>query len=179
MLSVHPSPVSRDARALLAPLLDRDGRGRELQVSVVGEFSHAGRSHEIPKIRIAGAYAGHDPIRLALFAGIHGDEPAGCAALVEFAKTLAADPARAAGYELHIYPVLNPAGYEKDTRFNHAGKDLNQSVSKFRGNHSPDCEVDWEKLSEFLEGCHSPENGPWGIKQAEAHRSEWMKPREV
>jgi hypothetical protein len=35
-----------------------------------------------------------------------------------------------------------------------AGKDLNHSISKFRGNHSPDVEIDWNQL---------PYNGLWQI----------------
>src|SRR4029077_19965329 len=56
----------------------------------------------------------------------HGDEPAGCAALVRFIARLAADPARGAGDDLFVYPVVNPTGYERVTRENHAGRDLNR-----------------------------------------------------
>jgi hypothetical protein len=111
---------------LLGPLLERTGLRGDWEVSAAGEFFHDARRHELSRIRLAGPFAGHDPIRLAFFAGLHGDEPAGCAALVQFAEMLASDPARAAGYELFIYPVVNPTGYECDTRVNHAGKDLNR-----------------------------------------------------
>lgn len=126
MVSFPHSPISRDARALLGPLLERTGLRGGAGLTVVGEFACEGRRYEIPRIRIAGAYAGHDPIRLGLFAGLHGDEPAGCHALVELAVALLAEPSRAAGYELFIYPVLNPTGYEVGTRVNHRGLDLNR-----------------------------------------------------
>ncbi|MEO6003328.1 MAG: M14 family zinc carboxypeptidase [Opitutus sp.] len=73
-----------------------------------------------------GPEAGHDKIQIGLFAGLHGDEPAGCAALVEFAATLAMDPQRAAGYDIVFYPVINPVGYERGSRENADGLDLNR-----------------------------------------------------
>ena len=75
-------------------------------------------------MRAAGA--AHDPIRLGLFAGIHGDEPAGCEALAHLLADLADNPEIAKGYDLVIYPVCNPTGYEGNTRFNRAGFDLNR-----------------------------------------------------
>lgn len=110
----------RTVRALLDELSD------DVSVETIAEFEVGGTLHAIPRLRVAGAYAGHDPIRLGLFAGLHGDEPAGCSALIELANACVANPALAAGYELHLYPVLNPTGYEADTRVNHAGKDLNR-----------------------------------------------------
>ena len=97
-----------------------------LKLRVVDAFTHENCRQEILCVQMVGAPAGHDPIRLGLFAGIHGDEPAGCAALVELVTSLATNPARMAGYELFVYPVLNPVGCERGTRVNHAGKDLNR-----------------------------------------------------
>lgn len=57
---------------------------------------------------------------------MHGDEPAGCEALLEFVAATVTEPARVAGYDLSIYPVVNPSGYESRTRENSAGKDLNR-----------------------------------------------------
>lgn len=123
MTTGFPSSVRAKSRSVSALL---ESLHSALRVESVAEFNHDGRRHEVPRIRLAGGYAGHDPIRIGLFAGLHGDEPAGCAALVELANTLAAQPALAAGYELYIYPVINPAGYERGTRVNHSGKDLNR-----------------------------------------------------
>lgn len=134
------SPTCRhDARQLIDRLRAiartklASGKGAELKLHVAGAFSHEGGEHEILCARIVGAEAGHDPIRLGLFAGIHGDEPAGCAALVELAASLAANPARAAGYELFLYPVVNAVGCERGTRVNHTGKDLNREFWRNSG----------------------------------------------
>lgn len=114
-----------DSRTLLAPLA-APAVARTLQRSVVGDFRSGARSYAIPCFRFAGPVADHEPIRLGLFAGVHGDEPAGGAALVEFLVSLAADPERARGYELFVYPIVNPTGCEDGTRHNRAGRDLNR-----------------------------------------------------
>lgn len=97
-----------------------------LKRRTLGRFSGGGKSYDLPCVVFAGPDAGHDPIRLALFAGIHGDEPAGCVALIELLASLRRDPQRAAGYELWVYPLVNPSGYENGTRCNAGGKDLNR-----------------------------------------------------
>lgn len=91
-----------------------------------GEFVRAGRSHAIVCQRFTGPHAGHDPFRIGLFSGIHGDEPAGPAALLEFLRLLACEPSRATGYDLWVYPVINPTGCERGTRENSSGRDLNR-----------------------------------------------------
>ncbi len=96
--------------------------GRE----VLGEFIVSGARAEIVRWRFVGPPAEHDPIRLGLFAGVHGDEPAGCAALARFATTLTANPVLVRGYELDFYPVVNPLGLARGTRVNAAGLDLNR-----------------------------------------------------
>jgi hypothetical protein len=89
-------------------------------------FESNGRWYEIEGFRFSGPPAAHDPIHLGLFAGIHGDEPAGTVALKQFVEALTVDPVRATGYELWIYPCVNPTGAEDTTRHNRAGKDLNR-----------------------------------------------------
>ena len=122
------SQPRRDCREVMDPLhtLAASKAASGCSIKAVARFSSAGREFTIPCLRIAGPYAGHDPIRLGLFAGIHGDEPAGCTALVELAAGLSQDLSRAAGYELYIYPLINPTGYERGTRVNHNDVDLNR-----------------------------------------------------
>jgi hypothetical protein len=99
-------------------------------------FESAGRMYDIFSHRLCGLPAAHDPIRLGLFAGVHGDEPAGSLALARFVEVLAAEPARAAGYEIWAYPCVNPTGAEDGTRENRAGKDLNREF--WRGSEQPE-----------------------------------------
>jgi protein MpaA len=120
------SPDTRDLRTFLGPLLELAGECDDVIGSMAGSFSHNGRRYGIPRFLFAGPKAAHDPIRLGLFAGIHGDEPAGCEALARFLENLSAAPELATGYDLVIYPVCNPTGFEDGTRFNRAGFDLNR-----------------------------------------------------
>lgn len=101
-----------------------------------GQFFVNGRLYQIERRRFLGPDAGHDPIRIGLFGGVHGDEPAGPSALAEFLKRLRREPSRAAGYDLWFYPVVNPTGCENRTRENSAGKDLNREF--WRGSDQPE-----------------------------------------
>lgn len=85
-----------------------------------------GEAFSIPRYVFLGPKGGGEPIRLGIFAGIHGDEPEGVRALIEFLKLLTRKPELATGYCLYIYPVLNPAGLADRTRHSRSGKDLNR-----------------------------------------------------
>ena len=126
MVSFPKLPAIPDANSLLAPLHALAARRQELQAATIGSFADGAADYGITRFRFIGPDAGHEPIRLGLFAGVHGDEPAGCHALVRFLTALAAEPGRAAGYELTVYPVVNPAGFAAGTRENRAGRDLNR-----------------------------------------------------
>jgi murein peptide amidase A len=95
-------------------------------VEIAGAFVHEGRRHGIERIRFLGPPAGYDPVRIGIFAGVHGDEPAGTEALRLFLSSLRQDPSRGAGYELFAYPAVNPVGLERGTRGNCSGLDLNR-----------------------------------------------------
>src|SRR2546423_14282896 len=84
-----------------------------------------------------GPHGGGDPVRFGLFAGIHGDDPAGVLALIKLVEDLIAEGDLAAGYRLFIYPACNPAGLLAGTRLSAAGKDLNREFWK----SSPEIEV--------------------------------------
>jgi murein peptide amidase A len=120
------SSDTRNLRNLLSPLLELAEECVDVIGSMAGSFTTEGRRYGIPRFLFAGPVAEHEPIRLGLFAGVHGDEPAGCAALVRFLSELSASPEIAKGYDLVIYPVCNPTGYEDGTRCNRAGADLNR-----------------------------------------------------
>jgi hypothetical protein len=134
--------------ALLNPLLTLAKRGHpNLSAEVAGDFLLNGRSHAIHRFHFAGPSAGADAIRLGLFAGVHGDEPAGSAALVEFLLGLVAEPERATGYDLLVYPIVNPTGYESGTRTNEAGQDLNREF--WRQSASPEVQIIEAELREY------------------------------
>jgi predicted deacylase len=117
-----------------------------LTAEIAGDFLLNGAPYAIHRWHFAGPNAGHDPIRLGLFAGVHGDEPAGCVSLVDFLLGLAAEPARAKGYDLFVYPVINPTGYEDGTRTNRAGQDLNREF--WQHSASPEVQIIETELRE-------------------------------
>lgn len=60
-------------------------------------------------------------------AGIHGDEPASVEGLIRWAGD---DLAKLAGWNLQIFPCLNPWGLERNIRFDSEGRDLNRCYNK-------------------------------------------------
>jgi hypothetical protein len=126
MTATSVSATKRDLRALLEPLATLGQADTAFHVSMIGPFSHEGARYALPRILFSGPPAAHDPIRLAIFGGLHGDEPASVLAPIAFLERLAAEPERATGYELAVYPLLNPVGYVNNTRANGEGLDLNR-----------------------------------------------------
>ena len=82
---VSASPIEPLAKAsansidvLLAPLIERTRRaGSRLSCSPLGEFHHGRCLYRLPRFAFRGPPGGGSPIRLGIFAAIHGDEPEG------------------------------------------------------------------------------------------------------
>ena len=55
---------------------------------------------------------------------------AACTRPSKFLERLHADPERARGYELFVYPVINPWGYVEGSRWTRSGLDLNRQFWK-------------------------------------------------
>ena len=95
-----------------------------------GSFLLAGEKYEIPRLVFVGPQGGGEPIALGIFAGIHGDEPEGVHAVLQFIEILENSPELARGYCLFFYPLCNPTGFEDRTRHSRNGKDLNREFWK-------------------------------------------------
>jgi protein MpaA len=96
-------------------------------------------SCELPHRQFAGPGGGGDRVRIGLFAGIHGDEPAGSHALVRFTEILCKEPNLAKGYDLFFYPVCNPRAFAAGTRLSPSGKDLNREF--WRNSSEPEVQL--------------------------------------
>lgn len=123
----------RDRRSiadLLAPLEKIAANSVNLVANHDARFDVNGATHMLPRYLFVGPRGGDTPIRLGIFAAIHGDEPEGAHALVDFIKLLESKPELAAGYYLSIYPVCNPTGFEDHTRLSRRGLDLNREFWK-------------------------------------------------
>ncbi len=127
--SIAPSAASAqesEVQRLLAPLNEIALKSPNLVVNPGARFKSAGLSYELPRYLFIGPRGGDTPIRVGIFAAIHGDEPEGAHAIVHFVKLLEARPDLVTGYCLSLYPVCNPTAFEDNTRHSRAGKDLNR-----------------------------------------------------
>ncbi len=112
--------------------LERDHSFSVDEIGVV----EAGISHyPIYKIEIKShSDKNADFLPVFISAGIHGDEPAGVWAVLEFLKRYPSLPPFYRNIEFTILPCMNPYGYEHKRRENAQGLDLNR---QFRNGHPP------------------------------------------
>ena len=125
-----PRKQRRSIAELLAPLEEIAKTSPNLVANHDARFEADGEMYVLPRYLFVGPRGGDTPIRIGIFAGIHGDEPEGVHALVQFIRLLEAKPELAAGYYLSFYPVCNSTGFEDGTRFSRSGKDLNREFWK-------------------------------------------------
>src|SRR5439155_934561 len=111
----------RSIGRFLEPLLSLAG----VQADSLGSFESGGENYSLPRFTFRGPNSS-DPIRIGLFAAIHGDEPAGALAAVRFLLEIAREPGLAENFHLQVYPLCNPTGFEDNTRQSRRGQDLNR-----------------------------------------------------
>jgi len=128
-----PGQPRRSIADLLAPLDKIAANSPNLVANRDARFQVGDETYVLPRYLFVGPRGGDTPIRLGIFAGIHGDEPEGVHALVQFLKLLDAKPELAAGYYLSFYPVCNLTGFEDGTRHSRSGKDLNREFWRNSG----------------------------------------------
>ncbi len=95
------------------------------QCDSLGPFRVSDENYSLPRFTFRGPNSS-EPIRIGLFAAIHGDEPAGAIAAVRFLQDLVNEPELAENFEVQIYPICNPTGFEDNTRCSRRGRDLNR-----------------------------------------------------
>ena len=116
-------------------------------VSLVGSrdvIRSGGEVYELPRYTFIGPRGGDEPLRIGIFAGVHGDEPEGIHALVRFLELLENDPEIARGFVVFAYPICNPTGVEDRTRHARSGKDLNREF--WRNSSEPEVRLLEEEL---------------------------------
>ncbi len=118
--------VRRSLDSLTEPFDEIARRSASLIACPAGRLDLAGESVGLPRYLFLGPQGGAEPMRIGIFAGIHGDEPASSYALLRFVRLLEERPDIARGYCLFLYPVCNPTGFEDLTRHNRNGLDLNR-----------------------------------------------------
>ena len=111
----------RSLRSFLEPLSVLQG----VEAQSLGSFQVGSKDYSIPCFGFRGP-SNIEPIRIGIFAAIHGDEPAGALAAATFLQHLVQEPELAENFELRIYPICNPTGFEDNTRCSRRGRDLNR-----------------------------------------------------
>ncbi|MEY5027009.1 MAG: hypothetical protein RLZZ244_2537 [Verrucomicrobiota bacterium] len=124
---------------LLLPLLIQSLYSPCVRADSLGVWEHQGEPVWIPRFHFRRTQVIKHRIQVGIFAGIHGDEPAGILGLMDFVRALDEAPELGRNFELWIYPVCNPTGYLARTRESHSGKDLNREFWK----GSAEREVQW------------------------------------
>jgi hypothetical protein len=99
------------------------------QFESLGSFEIGAEKYSLPRFTLRGPNSS-DPIRIGIFAAIHGDEPASALAAVKFLSEAANEPSLIENFLVQIYPLCNPSGYEDNTRHSRGGKDLNREFWK-------------------------------------------------
>jgi hypothetical protein len=111
----------RCLESFLAPLRALPG----VQATLLGPFEVAGERYSLPRFDFRGPNSS-DPIRHGVFGAIHGDEPVGALAAARLLRELSAEPDLAENFQVQVYPVCNPTGFEDSTRCSRSGRDLNR-----------------------------------------------------
>jgi len=118
-------PVTENGRRsierFLDPLLGLGTVSRDF----LGPFEIGGQNYSLPRFTFRGPNS-NDPIRIGIFAAIHGDEPAGALAAAQFLIEVSREPALAENFHVQVYPICNPTGFEDNTRTSRSGSDLNR-----------------------------------------------------
>lgn len=144
--AIEPFVIENGRRSIarfLEPLRKLPG----VQPDEPGPFTIGAQSCSLPRFTFQGPNSS-DPIRIGVFATIHGDEPAGALAIGRFLADLSATPDAAENFLLQFYPICNPTGFEDNTRHSRRGRDLNREFWKA----STEPEVRW--LEQELRASH-------------------------
>jgi len=130
-VKTHPDrPAQRDIRRnihrFLAPLEELSANSEHLFAAHLGYSDLRWGPGMIPRFLFTGPGDRRSFLRVGIFAGVHGDEAGGVEAAAELLHRLHADPARALGYELFVYPICNPWGFARNARWLKSGADMNR-----------------------------------------------------
>ena len=172
----------RSIKQLLLPLFLQVGTTAEsLRADSAGFWRVGEERYWLPRLIFRGGKeTDEETIRLAIFAGLHGDEPAGVLALVDLLRALEADPWVGRAYRIHIYPLCNPTGYEDGTRHSRSGADLNREF--WHGSLEPEVGIiERELLQNKFHGIislHSDDtsDGVYGFVRGATLTQHLMKP---
>jgi protein MpaA len=85
---------------------------------------------QIPRYVFVGDQPGESEIRLAIFAGLSGDDEAGPQAVADFIADLVAFPLLGSAFRIYAYPIVNPTSFETKTAFKQADHDTTNKTGR-------------------------------------------------
>lgn len=95
-----------------------------VKMEILGEFEAGGKIYPLVLMHLG--QPSPDKLSVTVSAGIHGDEPAGVEAAVRFLEANTHNEALLSRFDFIIFPCDNPSGWERNTRENAYGFDLNR-----------------------------------------------------
>lgn len=122
---------------LLMPLMLQVASSPCLKANSIGFWDQGPARLWLPRFRFQRSPTVKHRFKLGIFAGIHGDEPAGILGLMDFVRELDHHPDLGRDFQLHLYPLCNPSGYLASTRESSSGRDLNREFWR----QSPEPEI--------------------------------------
>jgi protein MpaA len=108
-------PVTQSIKELLLPLFIQVGASDTLKADSLGYWRVGEDRFWLPRFVFQRTQTKKSRIKVGIFAGIHGDEPAGILGLIDFVREIDSDP-----------ELCNPSGYMDGTRHARCGLDLNR-----------------------------------------------------
>ena len=126
--AAQPAPV-RDLSALDAQLQAVATASDCVAVSQLGQVRYGDFAAPIWRVTFAPQRPARH--RVLLTGGVHGDEPAGTAALLRFITGLGDAPDRYPAIAFDIVPLVNPWGWVNDKRRNGQNLDINRDFGSF------------------------------------------------
>jgi hypothetical protein len=128
IISQHPDigpDIHRSYHRDVTRFLDNLGMGQFSYTQIFGITSPNHGDHALYYVRL-----GSGPKHILVTGGVHGEEPAGTYAALDLISYFANHRMYDKDFTVHIYPCLNPWGYEHDTRENAEGMDINRGFKE-------------------------------------------------
>lgn len=139
------SPKRRSLKALLTTLLtDVGSNSQHIHADCLGRFNVEDQHYSQPRFIFRGDGTDEPPLKIGIFAGIHGDEVAGILACFDLLRLFEREPFLARAYHLYFYPLINPTGFEDRTRHARSGRDLNREF--WRNSSQPEVRLIEEEI---------------------------------
>ncbi|MDB6072015.1 MAG: peptidase [Verrucomicrobiales bacterium] len=113
-------------KELLMPLMLQVASSTTLKADSAGFWEDGAARLWLPRFVFQRTQIVKHRYKIGIFAGIHGDEPAGILGLMDFVRELDDHPELGKEFHIHLYPLCNPSGYLAGTREASSGKDLNR-----------------------------------------------------